>query len=233
MADNSAHQETRALAAELAMDVATGVERGRALAHLESCRECRSLVSDMAEAKDEVLLLAPEREPSAGFESRTLTHLARLGRPPRAPRWRRILSLSVAASVAAAAGVGGAWLATRSDRQAAALFRTALERADGVYLGVEVLRRPDGARAGHVAVYLGRPSWIFAVIDEGSAVGTFDVEIVGRTGDRHPAGAVTIDADRRGGGLVLPPGLGQVAAVVLIPRGGGDAVEGRLPAPPR
>jgi hypothetical protein len=232
MTDNPAHQETRALAAELAMDVATGVERGRALAHLEVCRECRSLVGDMAEAKDEVLLLAPEREPSAGFESRTLTHLARLSRPTRAPRWRRILSLSVAASVAAAAGVGGAWLATRSDRQAAALFRTALERADGTYLGVEVLRRPDGTRVGHLAVYLGRPSWIFAVLDEGSPVGTFDVEIVGPSGDRRPAGALTIETDRRGAGLVLPPGLERVAAVVLVPRGGGDPLEGRLPTPP-
>jgi hypothetical protein len=232
MTDNQAHQETRALAAELAMDVATGVERGRALAHLEVCRECRSLVGDMAEAKDEVLLLAPEREPSAGFESRTLTHLARLSRPPRAPRWRRILSLSVAASVAAAAGVGGAWLATRSDRQAADLFRTALERADGTYLGVEVLRRPDGTRVGHLAVYLGRPSWIFAVLDEGVPVGTFDVEIVGPSGERRPAGVLTIETDRRGAGLVLPPGLERVAAVVLVPRGGGDPLEGRLPAPP-
>jgi hypothetical protein len=232
MTDNPAHEETQLVAAELATDVATGVERGRALAHLEVCRECRSLVSGLAEAKDEVLLLAPEREPSAGFESRTLTHLTRLARPARAPRWRRILSLSVAASVAAAAGVGGAWLATRSDRQAAALFRTALERADGTYLGVEVLRRPDGTRAGHVAVYLGRPSWIFAVIDEGSEVGTFDVEIVDRSGDRHPSGALSIDADRRGAGLTLPPGIEQVASVVLIPRGGGDALEGRLPAPP-
>jgi hypothetical protein len=232
MTDNPAHEETQLVAAELATDVATGVERGRALAHLEVCRECRSLVSGLAEAKDEVLLLAPEREPSAGFESRTLAHLTRLARPARAPRWRRILSLSVAASVAAAAGVGGAWLATRSDRQAAALFRTALERADGTYLGVEVLRRPDGTRAGHVAVYLGRPSWIFAVIDEGSEVGTFDVEIVDRSGDRHPSGALSIDADRRGAGLTLPPGIEQVASVVLIPRGGGDALEGRLPAPP-
>jgi hypothetical protein len=232
MTDNPAHQETQLVAAELAMDVATGVERGRALAHLEVCRECRSLVSDLAEAKDEVLLLAPERETSAGFESRTLNHLTRLARPARAPRWRRILSLSVAASVAAAAGVGGAWLATRSDRQAAALFRTALERADGTYLGVEVLRRPDGTRAGHVAVYLGRPSWIFAVLDEGFPVGTFDVEIVGPTGDRRPAGVLTIETDRRGAGLVLPPGLEPVAAVVLVPRGGGDPLEGRLPPPP-
>ena len=229
MTDSSAHEETRGVAAELAMGVATGVERGRALSHLEGCHECRAYVAGLADARDELLLLAPEREPGAGFESRVLAHLIR---PARPARWRRILSLSVAASVAAAAGVGGAWLATRSDRQAAALFRTALERADGVYLGVEVLRQPDGTRAGHVAVYLGRPSWIFAVIDEGSAVGTFDVEVVGRSGDRQPAGTVAIDQDRRGAGLVLPTGIEQVASVVLIPRGGGDALEGRLPAPP-
>jgi hypothetical protein len=229
MTDSSAHEETRGVAAELAMGVATGVERGRALSHLEGCHECRAYVAGLADARDELLLLVPEREPAAGFESRVLAHLIR---PARPARWRRILSLSVAASVAAAAGVGGAWLATRSDRQAAALFRTALERADGVYLGVEVLRQPDGTRAGHVAVYLGRPSWIFVVIDEGFPVGTFDVEVVGRSGDRQPAGTVAIDQDRRGAGLVLPAGIEQVASVVLIPRGGGDALEGRLPALP-
>lgn len=227
MIDN--HGETREQAAELALDVATGEERGRALAHLEMCRECRALVGSLAEAKDEVLLLAPEREPPAGFESRTLARLARPIRARRAAGWRRILSLSVAASIVAAAGAGAAWMATRSDRQAAALLRTALHRADGKYLGVEVLRRPDGTRAGHMAVYLGRPSWIFAVVEEGVPVGRFDVEVIDATGVHHPAGVLTIDAVRRGGGLVLPPGPGRVAAVVLIPHGGGDPLEGRLP----
>jgi hypothetical protein len=229
MTDN--HRETREVAAELALDVATGADRGRALAHLESCPDCRALVGGLADARDEILLLAPEREPPAGFESRTLARLAREARPRRGPRWRRIVSLAVAASLAAAVAGTGVWLATGSDRQAAAQFRTALERADGKYLGVEVLRGPDGARVGHVAVYLGRPSWIFAVIDEGHPVGTFDVEIIGPSGDRQPAGTVTIDATRRGGGLVFPPDIERVAAILLIPRTGGDPLEGRLPAP--
>src|ERR671918_386048 len=229
MTDN--HGETRELAAELALDVAAGEERGRALGHLETCRECRALVGGLADAKDEILLLGPEREPSAGFESRTLARLARVARPVvRAPRWRRILSLSVAASIAAAAGVGTVWVATRSDRQAADLLTTALQRADGKYLGVEVLRRPDGTRIGHMAVYLGRPSWIFAVVDEGGPVGTFDVEVIEATGARHSAGVLTIDAGRRGGGLVLPSSLGRVTAVMLIPRDGGDPLEARLPS---
>src|ERR687891_593957 len=200
MTDN--HGETRELVAELALDVAAGEERGRALGHLETCRECRALVGG----------------------------LARVARPVvRAPRWRRILSLSVAASIAAAAGVGTVWVATRSDRQAADLLTTALQRADGKYLGVEVLRRPDGTRVGHMAVYLGRPSWIFAIIDDETSVGTFDVEVVDATGARHPAGVLTIDAGG-GGGLVLPSGLGRVTAIVLIPRDGGDPLEARLPS---
>src|ERR671918_35803 len=199
MTDN--HGETRELVAELALDVAAGEERGRALGHLETCRECRALA-----------------------------RLARVARPVvRAPRWRRILSLSVAASIAAAAGVGTVWVATRSDRQAADLLTTALQRADGKYLGVEVLRRPDGTRVGHMAVYLGRPSWIFAIIDAETSVGTFDVEVVDATGARHPAGVLTIDAGG-GGGLVLPSGLGRVTAIVLIPRDGGDPLEARLPS---
>src|SRR5918996_4101768 len=98
MTDSSAHEETRGVAAELAMGVATGVERGRALSHLEGCHECRAYVASLADARDELLLLAPEREPAAGFESRVLAHLTRLARPARPARWRRILSLSVAAS---------------------------------------------------------------------------------------------------------------------------------------
>src|ERR671918_1251011 len=229
MTDN--HSETRELAAELALDVAAGEERGRALAHLEACRECRALVGGLADAKEEILLLAPEREPSAGFESRTLARLARLARPAaRAPRWRPILSLSVAASIAAAAGVGTAWLATRSDRQAADLLTTALQRADGKYLGVEVLRRPDGTRVGHMAVYLGRPSWIFAVVDEDGPVGTFDVEGVDATGARHPAGVLTIDAGGRGGGPGPPAGPGTSTPGTFSPPDGGDTLEARLPS---
>jgi hypothetical protein len=231
MTDSTIHEETRSVAAELALGVATGAERGRALSHLEVCSECRSHVTGLADARDDLLLLAPEREPPAGFESRALGRLARVARPASGRRWRRILSFSIAACIAAAAGAGWAWLATASDRQAASQFRTALARADGKYLGVEVLRDPDGNRVGHVAVYLGRPSWIFAVIDEGVGTGTFDVEVVARSGDRHPAGVMSIDADRRGGGLVLPSGLGQVAAVKLTPRGGGEPLVGRLPAP--
>lgn len=60
---------------------------------------------------------------------------------------------------------------------------------------------------------------------------TFEVEIVSRSGDRHPAGTLEVRADRRGAGLVLPAGLDQVAAVVLVPRDSGDVLEGKLPAP--
>lgn len=228
MTDSSIHEETRSLAAELAAGVATGVERARSLSHLEGCRECREHVAGLTAVMDELLLLAPEREPPLGFESRTL---ARLVRPARPSRWRRLLPLAVAASVAAAGAGGAAWLATSSDRQAAALFRTALERADGKYLGVEVLRHSDGSRAGHVAVYLGSPSWIFAVLEEETPVGTFDVEVVTRSGDRVPAGTLEIDADRRGAGLVLPAGLDQVAAVVLLRHEGDAVLEGNLPPP--
>ena len=62
-------------------------------------------------------------------------------------------------------------------------------------------------------------------------MGTFEVEIVSRSGDRHPAGTLEVPADRRGAGLVLPAGLDQVAAVVLVPRDGGDVLEGKLLTP--
>jgi hypothetical protein len=57
------------------------------------------------------------------------------------------------------------------------------------------------------------------------------VAVVTSTGDRVPAGPLEIAADRPGAGLVLPDGLDGVAAVVLVPREGGEILEGKLPPP--
>jgi hypothetical protein len=67
--------EARDLFPELAMDVAAGDERARALRHLGGCPECRRELAATADAVDEMLLLAPEVEPPAGFERSVLARL--------------------------------------------------------------------------------------------------------------------------------------------------------------
>src|SRR5262245_62343747 len=94
-------EETRELAAELALGIVEGEERGRALEHLADCNECRRRVDELAEVADELLMLAPEREVPVGFESRALAPL----RPARRPsRRRRRLRLALVPATAAIAG---------------------------------------------------------------------------------------------------------------------------------
>jgi predicted anti-sigma-YlaC factor YlaD len=64
--------EARELFPELAIGVAAGDERARALGHLSGCPACRGELAGAAEVVDELLLLAPEHEPPPGFESSVL-----------------------------------------------------------------------------------------------------------------------------------------------------------------
>ncbi|MEN3283836.1 MAG: hypothetical protein V7607_4976, partial [Solirubrobacteraceae bacterium] len=74
---------TRELAAELALGILDGEHRAQALRHLAECPECRHAVEELTAVADELVMLAPEREPPAGFESRVL---ARLQPAPAATR---------------------------------------------------------------------------------------------------------------------------------------------------
>ena len=71
--------ETREMAADLALGIVYGEERGRALQHLADCPDCRAEVEKYSDLADELLLLAPQREAPVGFESRV--NLGKLWRP--------------------------------------------------------------------------------------------------------------------------------------------------------
>jgi hypothetical protein len=228
MADKPGCEETRALAVELSLGVAAGDERATAVRHLEGCPMCRDYVAQLAGVLDELLLLSPEREPAPGFESRVL---AQMVRPRRAPRWRRILALSIAAIVAAVLTGGSVWLATRSDRRTADQFQTALERADGQYFGVEFLHTRSGTRVGHAFVYGGKPSWFFVVIRDPARAGTFEVDVVTHTGETVPVGSLEILSDDGGAGLTLPIDLREIRSIQLVPGDGGEPLEAELPKP--
>jgi hypothetical protein len=63
------------LAPELALGLLDGAERAEALAHLERCAKCHADVASLTELGEQLLLLAPEGSPPAGFESRVLQQL--------------------------------------------------------------------------------------------------------------------------------------------------------------
>ena len=64
--------ECESWGAELALGLLTGPERATGLSHLVDCPSCREQVDELARVADRLLLLAPEAEPPAGFESRVL-----------------------------------------------------------------------------------------------------------------------------------------------------------------
>jgi len=85
-------------APELALGVLGGAERAEVVHHVDHCARCRAVVAQFAEAADALPLLAPELEPPAGFEVRTV---ARLGAGRRRSRRRVLVAAAVAAAMAA------------------------------------------------------------------------------------------------------------------------------------
>ena len=72
--------EIRALLPELALGIADGEERARALEHLGGCADCRRELDELSAIADELVALAPEREPPAGFEGRVIEPIGRVSR---------------------------------------------------------------------------------------------------------------------------------------------------------
>src|SRR5215472_11306836 len=68
----------RPLLAELATGAATGIDRDRALRHVETCVACQHELAELALAADQVLLIVPECEPPAGFETVVMDRIAGL-----------------------------------------------------------------------------------------------------------------------------------------------------------
>jgi hypothetical protein len=221
-------EHTQQLAAELALGIADGADRARALEHLACCAECRRAVAELSEVADELLLLAPEHEPPVGFESRALARVRPAPRPaPR--RRRRVLAVLAPAAAAAALAAGIVVGATRDDRRLADQYRATLAEANGSYFEAARLQAPGGVRAGVVYGYRGRPSWIFVYVDQAHRSTTYSVELALTSGERVPLPSFRIDPARGSAGMAIPVDLHRVAAVRLIGSARGDVLEARLP----
>ena len=141
---------TRALAAELALGVAEGADRGAALAHLAGCPGCQAEVRRLTDAVDAVVALAPEAEPPAGFESAVL---ARIGEA-RNDGGRRPWLLAAAAVVLLVVGVGVGLLAAPDGDGATSVATARMEAPDGETVG-EVWRTGEA----DAAVFVSVPAW--------------------------------------------------------------------------
>jgi hypothetical protein len=190
-------EETREMAAELALGIVEGEERGRALQHLADCPDCRLKVEELSEVADELLLLAPHREPPVGFESRVLAPL----RPPPKPRrrrWRIVLAPAAAAVAAAAITVA----IVSPDLRLASHYRHTLDQANGKEFESYALRGTGDTHVGTVFSYEGSPSWVHIDVDPGHRTGLTAAELVTDNGTQVPLRWFRLDPGGSSGGWI-------------------------------
>jgi hypothetical protein len=219
-------EQTRALAPELALGIADGAERAQALRHLAECAECRRLVEELSAVADDLLLLAPDHEPPAGFESRVLERVAPAPRPRR--RRRALLFPVAAAAAAALAAAALVFTATGDDRRLAGHYRDTLAVAHGSSFEAAELRDPAGVKAGIVYGYRGSPSWIFVALYHPYRSKPYAVELTTQSGRRVPLRALRVDPSTGSAGRTTPLDLGDVTAVRLVGSARGDVLEAPL-----
>jgi hypothetical protein len=209
-------EKVRELAAELALDVASGVERAHALEHLASCPDCRALVDDLARTADSILLLAPQVEPPIGFEARAVA----LARGRRRMPWRWLGAVAAAALVAAIAAGGIVYSNGANDRATAQAHREFLNQIGGRSLRVAFIRTLDGREVGKVYAAQGKkgePSWLFLVVTDRDGTGNYRVELAPIAGDSIQAkGLFTLEAGKGNWSTTAAIDIEQLQSVRLL-----------------
>lgn len=208
------------LAPELALEIVAGPDRDTALRHVAGCASCRRTVSDLTSVGEDLLLLAPPREPPVGFDERALLRLAAPSedrgpsvRTATPRRWFRVVGAVAAALLAATIAAGSVYVATSDDRRLAGTYRAILGEAGGSYFAVAPIS-DGGRRVGTVFGYQGDPSWIFVSLP-GEDAGHFVVRLETRAGEVIELGDAVIGGDHPGWGRSIPVRLADVRAVRL------------------
>ena len=215
-------QETRELAVELALGTVEGEERGRALEHLAKCPDCRAEVEKYSEVADELLLLAPHREPPVGFESRVLDEVLPAPQPKRRRRLRLVLAPAAAALAAAAIVLA----IVAPDLRLASHYRHTLADAHGKEFESYALRAGD-THVGTVFSYEGSPSWVHIDVDRAHRAGVTGAELVTDDGSQIPLRWFHLDSWGGSGGSI-PVDPNHVSVLRLSGAPGGEPLVARF-----
>jgi hypothetical protein len=215
------------LLAELATGAATGYERAGVLRHVAGCLACRGELAELSRVADDVLLLAPLREPPAGFESAVMRRLQPVAgrgrgrilprRSARAPRplAARLLAAAAALMVAVSAGVAlESWRAA-PDRRLADQYRHVLAQPGGAGPRSAAVTTDRGDVVGNVYLYPGSPAWIMVAITAAPEPGNYAMDVVTVDGIRYPAGVCPVTGRAGTIGYSLPVSIARIAAIEL------------------
>jgi hypothetical protein len=220
---------TREALPELALGIADGQQRALALEHVADCPDCRRELEHLSAVADELIALAPQREPPPGFENRVLDRVA--VRPSRRRqttrrRLRRLAAVAAVPAVAAATALAMT-VAYSSDRTLAGQYRAALQGAHGKFFESARLQTSQRQSAGIVFAYQGSPSWLFYVLGGRYRDGLYTEQIVTRSGT-----TITLPAFRPVSGtwgIATPVPVRDIARVRLTSKPRGAALAATLP----
>jgi hypothetical protein len=219
--------ETRELAAEIALGIVDGEERAEALRHLSTCEECRRAVDQLSQVADDLLVVAPVEEPPAGFESRVVDAMGLRKRPRRrlSLRWLapRVGPALAAAAVTAVVMVG----IYHDDSQTAAEYRGVLDQAGGQYFQAGRLDDETGARSGVAFGYEGSPSWLLVTVNPEHRADVKTAQLVTKDGRTIPLPSFRLDPMGSWGGAI-PVKLYEVASVRLLGQQPGEVLQASL-----
>ena len=165
-------------APELALGILPGDERAAALDHLDNCPGCQQHVSSLAGLTDQLLLLAPLAEPSAGFERRVLASLGNHPTDVRSLATKRRRARVAVAVVALAACLAVALLVQWSGASAPPALAAAPMRTDsGAVVGRVFVHREQPA-----VLFMSLPGWTDQVTSYGHPGDTYALRIERRDG---------------------------------------------------
>jgi hypothetical protein len=186
--------------AELAVGILTGRERAAALAHVDSCSRCAEELEQLSHAADAVVSVAPEIEPTMGFEVRLFDRMgltetwvtpearrsrrraAPVGWVAHSPRW---VLATAAAVIALALGLSIGW-STGSGHNG--------ETQMGGPAGAEVATAnltANGTTVGSVNTYGGSKPWMLVTLADSWSEGKVTCQVVTDDGVIHKVGSFT------------------------------------------
>ncbi len=193
--------------AELALGTLSGVERSSVLAHVQSCSRCRDEVDRLSAAADAILTIAPEVEPTAGFESRLFERMGVT--TPRRTWFPRRHAVRVAAAAGAllgalGAGVGLGIATTGGGLPAAAPPPIAANLT------------ADHSIRGEVYLAGGKPGWLFMSVDHVDMTGLVSCKVRTAAGVTTTVGTFWLQGGSGSWAYELPVPVSQVRTAWIV-----------------
>ena len=202
--------------ASLAIGALTGLDRARALDHLEGCPHCTAEVEELSATADALTSLIPDTTPPAGFAGRTMDLIHAERAAPRHPALRRLATVAaVIVLLAVGAGVGIA-VSSHGTKAPVSAVRTAQ------------LHSSVGTKGTVLLVSKGHAEWLVMALHDAPTSGVVTCSITLDDGSRKDLGQFDLRYGYGSWSVQLPVAAGTVRTVSVVDDTGAMVASARL-----